>query len=81
MSGLKNTVKRVVNASLGKGYKTNREIRQEKAMKRQQALDKIYEGAEMPDEQELRRKARRKAATKRGSRVSTVLTDQEDTLG
>lgn len=80
MSGLKNTVKRLANASMGRGYKTNKEIREERKMKRQQALDKIYEGAEMPDEQELRRKARRKAAGQRGSRVSTVLTD-EDTLG
>lgn len=80
MSGLKNTVKRLANASMGKGYKTNREIREEKKMKRQQALDKIYEGAEMPDERALRRAARRKAASNKGSRVSTVLTDQ-DTLG
>jgi hypothetical protein len=80
MSGLKNTVKRLANASMGRGYKTNKEIREERKMKRQQALDKIYEGAEMPDEQELRRKARRKAAGQRGSRVSTVLTE-EDTLG
>jgi hypothetical protein len=80
MSGLKNTVKRLGNASMGRGYKTNKEIREERKMKRQQALDKIYEGAEMPDEQELRRKARRKAAAQRGSRVSTILTDEE-TLG
>ena len=81
MSGLKNTVKRLANASMGKGYKTNSEIRQERKMKRQQALDKIYEGAEMPDEQELKRRARRKAAGQKGSRVSTVLTEQEDSLG
>jgi hypothetical protein len=81
MSGLKNTAKRLANASMGKGYKTNREIRKERQMKRQQALDKIYEGAEMPDEKSLRRRARRQAAGQRGSRVSNVLTDQEDTLG
>lgn len=80
MSGLKNTVKRLANASMGKGYKTNREVREEKKMKRQQALDKIYEGAEMPDEKALRRAARRKAAATRGSRVENVLTGQ-DTLG
>lgn len=81
MSGLKNTVKRLANASMGRGYKTNREIRQERQMKRQQALDKIYQGAEMPDPEELKRRERRKAAKKRGSRVSTVLTENEDTLG
>jgi hypothetical protein len=79
MSGLKNTGKRLWNVGRGKGYKTNKEIRQEKQMKRQQSLDKIYQGAEMPDPEQLRRTERRKAAKRRGSRVETVLT--EDQLG
>jgi transposase len=80
MSGLENTGKRFVNASLGRGYKTNEERRQEKRMKRQAALDKIYTGAEMPDPEAERRKGRKKAAMRRGSRASTILTDRE-TLG
>lgn len=80
MSGLKNTGKRLWNLGRGKSYKTNKEIRQEKQMKRQQALDKVYQGAEMPDPEDLRRQERRKAARRRGSRVETILTD-EDTLG
>ena len=81
MSGLKNTVKRFANASMGKGYKTNREIRQEAAMKRQESLNKIYQGAEMPDPEAIKRKQRREAAKKRGSRVRNVLTEDEDRLG
>lgn len=80
MSGLKNTVKRAANASLGRGYKTNRERREGKAAKEQARLDAIYSGAELPDEELIRRNERRKAAKRRGSRISTVLTD-EDTLG
>ncbi len=80
MSGLKNTAKRLVNVSLGKGYKTNKERRMEKAAKQQAALDKVYQGAEMPDEEMIRRNERRKAAARRGSRQRNVLTD-EDMLG
>jgi hypothetical protein len=80
MSGLKNTAKRLVNASTGKGYKTNSEIRAEKAAKRKSALDQLYAAAGQPDPQALKRAERRKAAGRRGSRVSTILTDEE-TLG
>lgn len=80
MSGLKNTAKRMVNASVGRGYKTNRERRQEKEVKRQAALDSVYANALIPDEEEVRRNERRKQAKRRGSRASTQLTDQ-DTLG
>lgn len=80
MSGLKNTGKRLVNASVGRGYKTNRERKAEKAAKKQASLDEIYQGAEMPDEEVIKRNERRKAAARRGSRVSTVLTER-DTLG
>lgn len=80
MSGLKNTVKRAWNAGMEwEGYKTNKEIRQEKKMKAQSALNKIYQGATMPDAEDEQRKARKKAAGRKGSRVSTVLTNE--TLG
>ena len=80
MAGLKNTVKRFANASMGKGYQTKKEKRAKDAAKEQARLDKIYSGAQLPDEEEIARNERRKTAKRRGSRVSTVLTD-EDTLG
>ena len=76
MSGLENTAKRLINASTGKGYQTNKERRAKKVAKHQAGLDAIYAGAQMPDEQEVRRKERRKAARRRGSRADTILTDQ-----
>ncbi|KPK74227.1 MAG: hypothetical protein AMJ84_00115 [Acidithiobacillales bacterium SM23_46] len=81
MSGLKNTGKRLVNFSLGKGYKTNKERRMEKEAKQQAALDKIYQSAEMPDDEYIRRNERRKAAKRRGSRTSNILTEADETLG
>ncbi len=80
MSGLTNTRKRLVNIHLGRGFKTNAERRKEKADKKQAALDSVYANALIPDEEEVRRNERRKAAKRRGSRASTQLTDQ-DTLG
>ncbi len=80
MSGLKNTGKRLWNFSTGKGYKTNKERREERKAKAQKALDKVYAGAEMPDEEVIRRNERRKAAARRGSRQRNVMTD-EDMLG
>lgn len=80
MSGLKNTVKRLANVSRGKGYMTKKERKAKEAAKRQAGLDEIYRGAEMPDEEVIARNERRKSARRRGSRVSTVLTDRE-TLG
>ena len=80
MSGLKNTTKRLANFSLGKGYMTKDERRAKEASKRQAGLDAIYAGAEMPDEELIRRNERRKAAKRRGSRQRNVLTD-EDSLG
>ena len=79
MSSLKNTGKRMFNLQYGRGFKTNDEIRAERKMKRQNALNKIYQSAEMPDPEEELRKGRKKAAGRMGSRASTVLTD--DTLG
>lgn len=80
MSGLKGTVQRFINVSSGKGWKRNADIRAEKAAKIQGAKDKLFAGAEIPDEEEVARNERRKAAKRQGSRANTVLTDQ-DTLG
>ncbi len=80
MSGLKNTAKRLANASMGRGYMTNDERRQKKAAKVKKAKDKMFQNAVLPDEEDIRRVERRKAARRRGSRASTVLTDRE-TLG
>ncbi len=68
--------KRATNLILGRGYKTNTERRHEKAAKRQQALDQVFASAQMPDEEEVRRTERRKAARRKGSRAETILTDQ-----
>ena len=80
MSGLKNTVRRLGNASMGKGYMTSGEKKREKAMKRQNELDKVYTGAEVPDDEELKRNERRKQAKRQGSRANTILTNN-DQLG
>lgn len=75
MSGLKNTAKRAVSFAKGKGYTTGAE-RQAKAEAAEQArLDAIYAGAELPDEEEVGREARRRQARRKGSRASTILTD------
>ena len=78
MSGLNNTVKRIGNASLGRGYMTNQERRDKKKAQVTKAKNKM--NAMMPDEEDIRRVERRKAAKRRGSRASTVMTDRE-TLG
>ena len=76
MSGLKNTGKRMMSFSKGKGYSTGAE-RQAKAEAAEKGrLDAIYQGADLPDPEEGRRRARRKQAAKRGSRAQSVLTDQ-----
>ena len=69
---------RNINTLSGRGWASDTELKRAKEAKKQKKLDKIYSSAEMPDEQDIRRKARRKAATRRGSRISTVLTE---TLG
>lgn len=81
MGGLENTGKRLANFSVGRGYKTNDERKAEKKAKEQAALDSIFAGAEMPDEELIRRNERRKAAGRRGSRQRNVLTSDEDALG
>lgn len=80
MSGLKNTGKRLWNLGVGKGYKTNKEIRQEKEAKIQAGKDKMFASAEIPDEEAIKRNERRKAAMRKGSRANTVLTEK-DRLG
>lgn len=76
MSGLKNTAKRMMSFSKGKGYTTGAE-RQAKADAAEKGrLDAIYGAAQLPDEEAQRRKARRTQAGRRGSRAETVLTDQ-----
>jgi len=76
MSGLKNTAKRAISFAKGKGYTTGAE-RQAKAEAAEKGrLDAIYGSAQMPDEEEIGRRARRKQAAQRGSRAQTVLTDQ-----
>lgn len=79
MSGLKNTVKRFANASMFRGYKTNREIKQEKAAKVKAGKDAQYANAQVPDEEVIQRNERRKAAKRQGSRANTVMT--QDRLG
>jgi hypothetical protein len=76
MSGLKNTAKRMISFSTGQGYSTGAEKRAKSAAKEKGRLDAIYGAADLPDEEQLRRTARRKQAGVRGSRASTVLTDQ-----
>jgi hypothetical protein len=80
MGNLSNTRKRLFNFSRGKGYKTGAERQAESEAKVQASKDKMFAGAEMPDEEVIKRNARRKAAKRRGSRINTVLTERE-TLG
>lgn len=80
MSGLKNTGKRLTNMAVGRGYATNEERRKKKAAKVKAGKDKMFQDATMPDEEDIRRVERRKAARRRGSRANTVLTER-DQLG
>lgn len=77
MSKLENTVKRLDSFARGKGYSTHDERKAKKAAARQKKLDKVYSGAEMPDEELIARNERRKAAARRGSRQRNVLTDED----
>jgi len=64
---------------MGKGYMTSGERKRGKAAKSQAALDRIYSSVPIPDEEEIQRNERRKAAKRQGSRANTILT--RDTLG
>lgn len=76
MSGLRNTYKRVMNTVKGRGYATGAERAAKHAAAEKSRLDAIYAGAQMPDEDEISRRAKRQQAGRRGSRAETVLTDQ-----
>lgn len=80
MGGLKNTAKRIGNAVTGRGYMTNDERRKKRAAKVTKAKNKMFSEAVMPDEEDIRRVERRKAAKRKGARASTILTDRQ-TLG
>lgn len=80
MSGLKNTVRRLANASRGKGYMTKGERKRRDEAKAQDVKDKMFASARIPDAEEIKRNERRRQAKRAGSRASTVLTDQ-GTLG
>ncbi len=81
MSKLGHTFQRAKNASMGKGYKTSKEKKKVKAGKKQSRVDKVYANAQIPDEEEIARNERRKSAKRRGSRVSTIMTNDGDQLG
>ncbi len=80
MAGMKNTIRRMSSASMGHGYRTADERRAAQKQRDKTKLDKVYSSAQIPDEEEIARNERRKAARRRGSRVSNVLTE-DDTLG
>ncbi len=86
MSGLVDTLRRGANFAVGKGYKTSGERKRSREARiqgvadaRQIELDKVFASGQIPDEDDLKRRTRRIAAARRGSRANTVLT--EDTLG
>jgi hypothetical protein len=72
--------KRATNFGLGRGFATNEERREAAKAKIKKKKDKMFQNATMPDEEDIRRVERRKAAKRRGSRANTILTDRE-TLG
>ena len=74
MSGLKNTLKRGFSFAQGQGYTTKDERLAQRKAKSQARLDKTFQSALMPDEEEIAREERRKAA-KRRERT------QEDEIG
>jgi len=76
MGGLKNTAKRIANASVGRGYMTNDERRKAKAAKSKKKKDKMFQDAALPDEEEIRLVERRKAAKRTSARAQTVLTNR-----
>lgn len=85
MSGLKNTLKRAFSFAKGGKYATGAErqakaegVKAAAAEAEQLKLDEMFASGQIPDEDFLKRAARRRAAKRRGSRVDTILTD---TLG
>ena len=86
MSGIKNTAQGFINASLGRGYHTNKSVSGYKRKGREKAAqiekDEIFASAagDIPDPEEIKLENRRKAARRKGSRASTILT-KDETLG
>ena len=81
MSGLKNTWRRIGGFLTGQGYKTSKEKSAQDAAQRQSERDEMFASAtRIPDDEVLKRNARRKAAKRQGSRANTVLTNS-DQLG
>ncbi len=76
MGDLKRLVQKSIDVSRGKTDRGKLAARQ--AAKEQARKDKMFAGGRLPDEDELRRNQRRLAASRRGSRAETVLTE---TLG
>ena len=80
MSGVNKFLRRSYNFGTFQGFKTSGEAKREKHAKAQNALDKVYAGAEVPDAEQLKRVERKKMAKRQGSRANTVLTNN-DQLG
>lgn len=78
MSGLKNTVQKFINASAGRGMKTNEQLRRPK---RAAERDALYASAMIPDEELIRRNEKRKSSARRGSRQRNVMTIGSDLTG
>jgi hypothetical protein len=73
-------VESTMNWTMGKGFVDNEAKKKIKEAEEQARLDKVYAGAQMPDDESIRRNSRRKAAGRRGSRQRNVLTDDQDQL-
>lgn len=76
MSGLHNTYKRILNTVKGRGYATGAERQAKREGQEKGAMDAIFEGGDLPDLEEGKRRAKRKQAGRRGSRAETIMTDQ-----
>jgi len=80
LSGLKRFMNKAENFGGGRGFVTDKNLQAAAQGKRDRAQDAIFANAQMPDDAALKKAQRTKAASRRGSRVSSVLTDQ-DKLG
>ena len=68
-------------SSQGQGYQTGKERKKRRAGAKQARKDKQFAAATIPDDEQIKRNERRKAAKRQGSRASTVLTNRSDQLG
>jgi hypothetical protein len=84
MSGLQNLIQKSSNLTKGRGFKTHDQRKRSKAANQAvaatDAKDLMFQSAQLPDEESIRRMERRKAARRRSARAQTILTDR-DTLG